>query len=156
MGRRSKQQIQEDGIKLLKEKNKVLAVLNHSLSIVTSLSNEEQIKLNDFLILFFRCETVYKTLYPEMKRLRDNETIDVKQLRLNVQMLEAALKFFGIKYDDAKVKRIFGAENSFKIWRNNIVHGLKKESVDEVISNYDEITALMEGFLSDVSNAEPQ
>ena len=154
--RRSKQQIQEDGIKLLKEKNKVLAMLNHSLNEVMSLSYDEQIKLNDFLILFFRCETVYKTLYPEMKRLRDNETIDVKQLRFNVSQIKAALRFFGVKCDNAKVNRIFGSKSSFKNWRNDIVHGLKKKSVDEVISNYDEITILLNSFLMDVSNAEPQ
>ena len=64
MARRTKQQIQEDNAKLLKDKAKTLAKLNSHLEEISGLSREDMSKVNGFINLFLKCETVYKTLYP--------------------------------------------------------------------------------------------
>ena len=69
MARRTKQQILEDNAKLLKDKKKALAKLNSHIMEVSDLSEEDKGKINRFINMFLQCETVYKTLYPEMKKL---------------------------------------------------------------------------------------
>ena len=99
MARRTKQQIQEDNAKLLRDKTKALAKLNSHLEEVSGLSEEDMSKVNSFINLFLQCETVYKALYPEMKKLKKENPIDIRQLKFNIQWFEAALRFFGIAID---------------------------------------------------------
>ena len=99
MARRTKQQIEEEKAQRLDSKKKALAKLKDRLDDVSSLSEEDANKVNNFINLFAQCELVYKTLYPEMKRIQDNEQIDVRQLKFNVQKFEAALRAFGIPFD---------------------------------------------------------
>ena len=82
----------------LDSKKKALAKLKDRLDDVSSLSEEDANKVNNFINLFAQCELVYKTLYPEMKRIQDNEQIDVRQLKFNVQKFEAALRAFDIPF----------------------------------------------------------
>ena len=99
MARRTKQQIQEDNDKLIKNKTKALAKLNSHLEEISGLSEEDMSKVNGFINLFLKCETVYKTLYPEMKKLKEEYPVDVRKLSFNVQKFETALRFFGILFD---------------------------------------------------------
>lgn len=64
MPRRTKLQIQEDNATLLRKKINALAKLDTHLDFVSQLSNEDRDKINAFSILFLKCETMYKTLYP--------------------------------------------------------------------------------------------
>lgn len=60
MARRSKQQIKEDNDKRLKNKEKILDRLNTHLNEVSRLSKEDRNKVDEFINLFLKCETVYK------------------------------------------------------------------------------------------------
>ena len=66
MARRTKQQIEEEKAQRLDSKKKALAKLKERLDDVSSLSEEDANKVNNFINLFAQCELVYKTLYPEM------------------------------------------------------------------------------------------
>jgi len=156
MARRTKQQIEEEKAQRLDSKKKALAKLNARLDEVSSLSEEDANKVNSFINLFAQCELVYKTLYPEMKRIQDNEQIDVRQLKFNVQKFEAALRAFGISFDHDKMNAMFSAKKSYLTCRDGILHGLKKASIDEVLANYDEMQTAMREFLECVANAEPK
>ena len=72
-----------------------------------------------------------------MKRIQDNEQIDVRQLKFNVQKFEAALRAFGISFDHDKMNAMFSAKKSYLTCRDGILHGLKKASIDEVLANND-------------------
>ena len=152
MTRRTKQQIQEDEAKLLEKKKKSLSKLNEHLSEISSMSDEDTEKINRFIGLFLQCETVYKTLYPEMKKIQ-GEDIDVRQLKFNVQKFEAALRFFGVAFEHDLMNEMFAAKKSFLTCRDNILHGLKTDSINEVLSNYDDMVEKMSSFLENVANA---
>ena len=156
MARRTKQQIEEEKAQRLDSKKKALAKLNARLDEVSSLSEEDANKVNSFINLFAQCELVYKTLYPEMKRIQDNEQIDVRQLKFNVQKFEAALRAFGISFDHDKMNAMFSAKKSYLTCRDSILHGLKKVSIDEVLTYYDEMQTTMKEFLERVAKAEPK
>lgn len=156
MARRTKQQIEEEKAQRLDSKKKALAKLKERLDDVSSLSEEDANKVNNFINLFAQCELVYKTLYPEMKRIQDNEQIDVRQLKFNVQKFETALRAFGISVDHDKMNAMFLAKKSYLTCRDGILHGLKKSNIDEVLANYDEMQTTMREFLECVANAEPK
>ena len=134
MARRTRQQIQEDNAKLLKEKAKALAKLNSHLDEISSLSEKDMSKVNGFINLFLQCETVYKALYPEMKRLKGEDPIDVRQLKFNIQYFEAALRFFGIPFDHEKMNEMFYSRKSYLTCRDKILHGLDMESINQVLT----------------------
>ena len=156
MARRTKQQIQEDNAKLLKDKAKTLAKLNSHLAEISGLSKEDMSKVNGFINLFLKCETVYKTLYPEMKKLKEEDSIDVRQLKFNVQYFEAALRFFGISYEHEKMNEMFSSRQSYLTCRDKIVHGLDKESIKQVLTNYDKMAETMQELLSNVAAGKPE
>ena len=79
MSRRTKQQIKEEKAQRLASKKKALAKLNAQLRDVSSLSEEEANKVNCFINLFAQCELVYKTLYPEMKRIQDIQKLYIRE-----------------------------------------------------------------------------
>lgn len=155
MARRTKAQIQQDNERILDKKVRALDKLNSHLNEVSEISELNQAKVNEFIGLFLKCETVYKTLYPEMKKIKDEENIDVRQLKFNVQYFEAALRFFGIEYDHNKMNSMFGAKKSYLKCRDNIIHGLKIESINEVLKNYDEMVLSMKEFLRNVESGQP-
>ena len=154
--RRTKQQIQDDKAKLLKNKKKALDKLNTHLDDVNNISEEEKNKVRDFIFLFFQCETVYKTLYSDMMKLKDDEQVDVRKLSFNLQKFEAALRYFGIKHDHEKMKIMFFSKNSFLTCRDKIVHGLIMDSINEVVDNYDDMISTMKEFLTSVVNGKPE
>ena len=156
MARRTKQQIEEEKAQRLESKKKALAKLKERLDDVSNLSEEDANKVNNFINLFAQCELVYKTLYPEMKRILDNEQIDVRQLKFNVQKFEAALRAFGIPFDHNKMNAMFSAKKSYLTCRDGVLHGLKKASIDEVLAYYDEMQTTMKEFLERVAKAEPK
>ena len=156
MARRTKQQIEEEKAQRLDSKKKALAKLKDRLDDVSSLSEEDANKVNNFINLFAQCELVYKTLYPEMKRIQDNEQIDVRQLKFNVQKFEAALRAFDIPFDHNRMNAMFSAKKSYLTCRDGILHGLKKASIDEVLKYYDEMQTTMKDFLGCVAKAEPK
>ena len=131
MARRTKQQIEEEKAQRLDSKKKALAKLKERLDDVSSLSEEDANKVNNFINLFAQCELVYKTLYPEMKRIQDNEQIDVRQLKFNVQKFEAALRAFDIPFEHNKMNAMFSAKKSYLTCRDSVLHGLKKVSIDD-------------------------
>ena len=155
MGRRTKQQIQEDRAKLLKSKIRALGNLNAHLNEASGLSEEDMDKVKEFIILFIQCETVYKTLYSEMKKLKDDEKIDIRKLKFNVQLFEAALRYFGVVYDHEKMNKMFAASKSYLTCRDRIVHGLNMDSVNEVVANYDEMRTKMNELLTNVAGGQP-
>ena len=104
MARRTKQQIEDEKRLILENKKTALAEVNKHLNYAAQLSEEDVKKIGGFLYLFLQCEMVYKTLYPEMKRIQEKQDIDVRQLKFNIQKLEAALRAFGISYDHEKIK----------------------------------------------------
>lgn len=155
MAKRTTQQIREDEQKLLKNKKKALDKLNTHLEEVNSISEDDMKKVNGFIDSFFKCEIVYKTLYPEMKRLKDQEKVDVRSLTFNIQKFEAALRYFGIEYDHEEMNRMFYSKKSYLTCRDKIVHGFDMDSINEVLINYDEMNTTMQSFLSNVRNGEP-
>ena len=156
MTRRTKQQIQIDKVNLLKDKKEALAKLISHLDGVSNLTEEQLSKVGVFIKLFLQCETVYKTLYPEMEKLKKEEQIDVRQLKFNVQKFETALRYFGISYDHEKMNKMFYARKSYLTCRDNIIHGLNMKSINEVLNNYDEMTATMQELLANVASAKPE
>ena len=60
MARRTKQQIEEEKAQRLDSKKKALAKLKDRLDDVSSLSEEDANKVNNFINLFAQCELVYK------------------------------------------------------------------------------------------------
>lgn len=154
MPRRTKVQIQKDNEMLLRKKKDALDKLNSHINSVSNMRPDDMDKISRFIILFIKCETVYKTLYPEMKRTQD-ELIDVKKLKFNVQKFEAALRFFGISYDHDKMNTMFSSKKSYLVCRDNIVHGLKPDSINEVIENFNVMESTMSEFLSNVSKGLP-
>ena len=142
MTRRTKQQIQIDKVNLLKDKKEALAKLNSHLDGVSNLTEEQLSKVGVFIKLFLQCETVYKTLYPEMEKLKKEEQIDVR--------------YFGISYDHEKMNKMFYARKSYLTCRDNIIHGLNMKSINEVLNNYDEMTATMQELLANVASAKPE
>lgn len=155
MARRTQKQIQEDKAKLLDKKTKALAKLNVHLDEVSGLSKDDINKVNEFIGLFLKCETVYKTLYPEMKKLQEDETVDVRKLFFNIQKFEAALRFFGIPFVHDDMNAMFAARKSYLTCRDNIIHGLKMDSINEVIENHDEMIEKMNKFLNNVAIGQP-
>lgn len=155
MARRTKQQIQEEKLRVLDLKKRALAELKNRLQDSLSLSEEDAHKVRDFIGLFARCELVYKTLYPEMKKIQDNELIDARKLTFNVQKFEAALRTFGISFEHEKMNKMFSARKSYLTCRDGILHGLKKTCIEEVLANYAEMRTTMIEFLGCVEKAEP-
>ena len=155
MARRTKQQIEDEKRLILENKKTALAEVNKHLNYAAQLSEEDVKKIGGFLYLFLQCEMVYKTLYPEMKRIQEKQDIDVRQLKFNIQKLEAALRAFGISYDHEKIKIMFSANKSYLIYRNEIMHGFKENSVNAVIANYDEIESTLKEFLVNVGSGDP-
>ncbi len=156
MARRSKQQIKEDNDKRLKNKEKILDRLNIHLNEVSRLSKEDRNKVDEFINLFLKCETVYKTLYPAMKKLKDDEQIDVRGLTFNIQKFEAALRYFGISFDHGKMNKMFYSTKSYLTCRDRIIHGLDMSSINEVLSNYEDMEATMKELLDNVANGKPE
>ncbi len=156
MARRSKQQIKEDNDKRLKNKEKILDRLNTHLNEVSRLSKEDRNKVDEFINLFLKCETVYKTLYPAMKKLKDDEQIDVRGLTFNIQKFEAALRYFGISFDHDKMNKMFYSTKSYLTCRDRIIHGLDMSSINEVLSNYEDMEATMKELLDNVANGKPE
>ena len=156
MARRSKQQIKEDNDKRLKNKEKILDRLNTHLNEVSRLSKEDRNKVDEFINLFLKCETVYKTLYPAMKKLKDDEQIDVRGLTFNIQKFEAALRYFGISFDHDKMNKMFYSTKSYLTCRDRIIHGLDMSSINEVLSNYEDMEATMKGLLDNVASGKPE
>lgn len=155
MTRRTKQQIQDDKAKILDKKKKVLSKLNTHLEEIAGLSDEEMAKVNHFIDLFLQCETVYKTLYPEMKKIQGEDPVDVRQLKFNIQKFEAALRYFGIGFEHEKMNTMFASKKSFLSHRDNILHGLKMESINAVLENYDEMTETMRELINNVNQGQP-
>ena len=155
MARRTKQQIQADNAKLLEDKKNALAKLNSHLREVSNLSEEDRKRVDNFINLFLQCETVYKTLYPEMKRLQKEDPINVRDLKFNIHKFEAALRYFGIAYDHQKMNRMFYSTKSYLTCRDKIVHGLDTGSINEVLANYDEMATTMRELLANVAMGNP-
>ena len=127
--------------------------LNAHLDEVASISDEDMDRVKEFINLFMKCETVYKTLYPEMKRLKDGEKVDVRQLKFNVQWFEAALRYFGIEHEHQKMNVMFYYKDSYLICRDNIIHGQK---IQKVLNSYDEMIGNMTELLNNVANGHPE
>ena len=129
--------------------------MNSHLEEISNLSEEDKSKVDNFISLFLQCETVYKTLYPEMKKLKKEGPIDVRQLKFNIQYFEAALRFFGISYDHRKMNEMFYATKSYLTCRDKIVHGLDMGSINKVLTNYEEMITTMTEFLNNVADGQP-
>lgn len=151
MSRRTKTQIVEDKKNQHNKKVNVLKKLNGHLNSISAMNDEETQRIYVFMNLFVKCELVYKTLYPEMVKIKDNEDCDVRKLNFNVQKFEAALRFFGISYNHEQMKMIFGAKKSYLVLRDKIMHGLNKDSIDTILQNYEIMVRSMSSFLENVA-----
>ncbi len=149
MAKRTKLQIQEEERILFENKTKIVTKLIAHLDEFNEISEENKTKIKDFIFMFFQCEEVYKKLYSEMEIL-EGKPIDVRNLKINVQRIEKSLRYFGIPYEHDDIMKIFNSKKSYLTYRDTIVHGLKMQSINEVLENYAEIKAEMEEFLNNV------
>ena len=76
-------------------------------------------------------------------------------MKFNVQRFEAALRFFGIAFNHQKMNEMFSSRKSYLTCRDKIVHGLDMESINQVLTNYDEMAAAMQELLKNVAKGQP-
>lgn len=91
-----------------------------------------------------------------MKKLKDDEQIDVRGLTFNIQKFEAALRYFRISFDHDKMNKMFYSTKSYLTCRDRIIHGLDMSSINEVLSNYEDMEATMKELLDNVANGKPE
>lgn len=121
-------------------------VSNLDASVVLALENSQII--NNFIVLFVKCEIYCKNLISESTNIKFSE------VKLHVGTIKKVFKKNGIVFSDDLIDKMFSSKltnigsMSLKFIRDKYLHELKKSSVNEIINRSDELNDIMINFLS--------
>jgi len=116
--------------------------------------NENKMIVQEFITKFVKCETVYKTLLRDLNSYNGKVVAD-KDLKINVNTVEATLRFVGIGFKHNDVNAVFGGSGvyakegtrSCKKLRDAVMHDGNKKAIEEIVNRKDELEPLMDSFL---------
>ena len=114
----------------------------------------EHAKLPHFLLTFFACEIIAKSVVSMHK----NKGRNTKALssRWNTKEISSALQDLGIQASSAKIEQLFSTAKAFasemsaRSLRDNVVHRLKGPHREAVRNRYDELMPIMQDFVKSV------
>ncbi len=137
-----------------KEKNSIKRKTKEKLRKLNEfVRNKERIEeINNFKTQFEICEIAYKYLLKQYKKLKCEKEVKSADLKINIAEARAALSFFGYKYEDVTIERLFGSGNgkgkrSAKFIRNVLTHDFNKSVAEELHNRKGEIFEYMNSFL---------
>ena len=116
----------------------------------------ENAELPRFLLMFFACEIIAKSLVS----MKINEGTATKSLskKWSTKQISASLKHFGIDHDSKQIEILFSekkapaSDMSARSLRDNIVHRMKSVHRDAVRARFGEFMLRMESFLDAVED----
>jgi len=115
---------------------------------------------NEFLAKFTLCEIACKSVIEYYKKTQD-ESIDVKEIKLDMRSIPAAFAKFNYNIDKHILTAIFGAskkrgQKSAKKLRDCIVHALSEEDILEVINRKTHLYSVMDSFLNIIKEGQEE
>lgn len=109
--------------------------------------------LDSFRNKFNMCESAYKIILFEHQKAKGNPT-ELKNLRLDMRQVQAALNFAGYNFSSTLLNELFGSKSKIKGYktvknlRNSITHGISEKCVDEIKKRKEELFGYMNTFLN--------
>jgi hypothetical protein len=102
-------------------------------------------EINEFLKLFIVCEYFYKTL------IKLNHSFDDKKdIQIHLAKVKSVFNEIGY-YNNDLLKQIFGSQiDSFKNFRNSIVHSISRTVSIKLIENHKTYNATMTNFINEI------
>ena len=138
-----------------KEQKKVARKLR---KIETTLENKAYATAkNDFVELFFICEVVIKSLINSYNQAKGKKVAE-RDIRLDMNVIRATMRYFGYSIDDAILVAVFGSETTrnrktCKKLRDGIAHTMSSEDIIEVFNRRNYLHFCMTQFLNHIREA---
>lgn len=122
-------------------------------SIQSKLQAEDvAVKLQVFLTDFFLCEMGCKEMIVGYK-YSINQPEEYKNVKLNLNIIRPAIRFYGISVQDAVIVNVFSSRrHSAKSIRDSIVHGISKNNLNKMLDNYDDLIRDMSVFINTIQD----